>query len=358
MQEIYIDLMTHPYSVYIEEGLLDHMGKYIQSEKKYDKIMVVTDRHVESLYLKRVINALQVDGSQVDVFVIEPGEVSKSFTVAANIASTLARKLYSRKDLILTLGGGVVGDLGGFVAATYMRGIDYMQCPTTLLAQIDSSVGGKVAINIPEGKNLVGSFYQPKKVFIDPNVLSTLSDDEIRSGLGEMIKYGCIEDSELFGQLEDLQIEDLPDYYPQLIARCVAIKKHYVVNDEKEKHLRMHLNYGHTIGHAIEKASHYKISHGQAVAMGIYYMVKAQVKSGQLPEEDLVRITALLDRYGMLSRESYPTKTLMDFISHDKKASAEYINIVLLNHIGSSRINQMHLEAFEAFLEEINYENN
>uniref|UniRef100_UPI0040297A53 3-dehydroquinate synthase n=1 Tax=Ruminococcus bromii TaxID=40518 RepID=UPI0040297A53 len=256
-----------PYDIMIERGILDNCGEIIKKLSNAEKITIVTDTNVAPLYKWRVLNSLSQQGYQTTAHVFQAGEQSKNLNTIADIYDTLADFKMTRKDLIVALGGGVTGDMAGFAAATYLRGIDFVQIPTSLLAQVDSSVGGKTGVDIAQGKNLVGAFYQPKAVLIDPDTLSTLPDQFITDGMAEIIKYGCIKDSEFFEMLAN---GDALEHIDDVIETCVKIKRDVVNRDEKEAGERMLLNFGHTLGHAIEKIYNYTgITHGMAVAVGL-----------------------------------------------------------------------------------------
>ncbi|MDD3012775.1 MAG: 3-dehydroquinate synthase [Candidatus Gastranaerophilales bacterium] len=331
------------YPIIIGENLLKDSGTFIKNHTKAQKVLVVTNKTVYSLYGETVKESLNKESIEYDFFILEDGEKYKNIeSLEALWQKALELKL-ERKDAIIALGGGVTGDLTGFVAATYLRGIDFIQIPTTLLAQVDSSVGGKVAVNHKLGKNLIGAFYQPKLVLSDINTLSTLSVEELKVGLAEVIKYGFIEKScnllELnFNFINYLETKkdkifalDLQTM-SELIAYCCKLKARVVKQDEKEAGLRVILNFGHTIGHAVEKCSNYEnINHGQAVAIGIkgaFYIAKGK----NLIKEDYMNSALnLIDLYGL--NYKIPAKisieNLMDAMLLDKKVESKRVRFVL-----------------------------
>ena len=345
----------HPYEVLIAYGILDKSGEIIsqsRAERMLDldmqegeminpgKVCIVTDKNVESLYLEETRVSFRSGGFKVFNFVIEGGESSKTMDVATSLINFLAEMNFTRTDLVVALGGGVVGDLAGFAASVYMRGIDYVQIPTTVLAAVDSSVGGKTAVNLSEGKNLAGAFHQPCKVIIDPGVFDTLPSDVYKQGFAECIKAGIIADRYLFESFE-LGTFDLEE----IIAKSIAIKARIVSMDEKEENQRILLNLGHTIAHAIEKASAYEISHGDAVAIGLYTVAKA---TGRAKLSD--RIYQALAINGLPHSVDIPKEDILAQINLDKKCRGNSIRLVLPVRIGECEIKEMPIEDAKAFL--------
>lgn len=282
MAAINVDLGKDSYTIEIERGLIHRVGEKIRALTKAEKIAVITDDHVEPLYGNTIRTVLTKAGFDVRVIAIPAGETSKNLQVLSDVYDGLPEFDMSRSDAIVTLSGGVPGDLGGFAAATYMRGIPFFQIPTTILAQIDSSVGGKVAVDLPGGKNLAGAFYQPKGVFIDPDLLKTLPPRYIHDGLAEAVKYGCIGDRELFEIFESLETEeDLDRHIEEIILHSVLQKTKVVEEDEFDTGKRQVLNFGHTIGHAVERYFHYStFTHGEGVAIGMCLMTEQTEKMG------------------------------------------------------------------------------
>ncbi|MDR2932979.1 MAG: 3-dehydroquinate synthase, partial [Oscillospiraceae bacterium] len=267
-----------PYDVVIGNGLLKDTGHRVHDiKKRCDTVCIITDSTVAPLYLDIVVKSLEDAGVRTLSYIFKSGEQSKNMETSMEIAAFLSDHYVTRRDLLAALGGGVTGDLAGFTASVYQRGMDYIQLPTTFLAAIDSSVGGKTAVNIPQGKNLVGSFWQPKLVLCDIDTLDTLSGDAFADGAAEAVKYGCIWDEALFDMMER---EGIGDNVGAIIARCVQIKAQVVKEDEKDMALRQILNFGHTAAHALEKLSGFTVSHGRAVAMGMVIAARAGEKAG------------------------------------------------------------------------------
>ncbi|MFW5780816.1 MAG: 3-dehydroquinate synthase, partial [Bacillota bacterium] len=293
-----LKIKTNPsYNIILEKGLVS--GGFVAdalNDLDFEKVAIVTDEKVGGLYLSLVKNSLEKQDKEVYCYTIKEGEQSKCLQTVADIYTFLCEKNFSRSDLIIALGGGVVGDTAGFVAATFLRGIPIIQIPTTLLAMIDSSIGGKTGVNLDSGKNLVGSFYQPARVLVDIEVLKTLDENEWQNGIGEMIKYGAIKDSLLFNHLMK---GDLKNDIDKLILRCLKIKKYVVEKDTLDKGLRQILNFGHTLGHGIEKHSNYQISHGKAVGIGMALITKWAEKRSLAKNGVALKIERALQKYNM-----------------------------------------------------------
>lgn len=334
MEKVYVDLDRNSYYIHIGEGLLNYIDDYTENA---DKIMIIVDENVDSFYGKVVIESFVKEAHK---FIISPGERSKTFSNVEMILSKMLELNFTRNSKIIALGGGVVGDIAGFAASIYMRGISFLQVPTTLLSQVDSSVGGKTGVNLPNGKNIVGSFYQPEVVLIDTITLKTLPKREIISGLGEVIKYGIIWDYKFLNQIEtdldeilNLKEETLKD----IISKCCKIKSEIVSKDEKEIGLRKILNYGHTIGHALETASDYKrYTHGEAVLIGMYYEA-LMAKGFDLIDDNyflkIKRIITSLDIVFDISE--YSKDILLDNMVRDKKNKEGKISFILPNGKGT-----------------------
>src|SRR3989337_2743866 len=277
MEMIRVNLSSNSYNIYLDKGLLERIGDTLVKEKAPCKTLLITDTNIEKIYGNIVAESLIRNKFDVRIVSLKPGEDQKTLETAITLYDACFDHKLGRHSMIIALGGGVVGDISGFVASTFMRGIPFIQIPTSLLAQVDSSIGGKVAVNHPKGKNMIGSFYQPKAVFIDTETLSTLP----APGLVEVIKYGVIKDAELFEYIEKSLYDILQLNHHALlkiIATSCQIKAHVVEEDEKEKHLRAILNYGHTIGHAIETVTNYKkYRHGEAVAIGMLYATRVAI---------------------------------------------------------------------------------
>ncbi len=266
------------YEIIIEKGIMQECGAYIKKVSSAKKVCVITDSNVAPLYLDRVVSDLEKEGYEVFSFIFKAGESSKTTAVIVEMVEFLAEKGLTRKDLVVALGGGVCGDMAGFAAAVYLRGIDFVQIPTTLLSQVDSSVGGKTGVDLPQGKNLCGAFHQPVLVLIDPLALHTLSDHYFSDGMGEVIKAGCIKSAQLFEKIEN---KDVKENIEEIIFECVDIKRGVVERDEKEQGERALLNFGHTIGHGIEKLHNFSgVSHGEAVGIGMLMISEIGEKAG------------------------------------------------------------------------------
>lgn len=353
MKELRVKIPEKNYSVYIKNKSLDRIGKNIKKLYDGEKIAVITDENVAKLYGKKLEKSFEENGFDVKLVKIKPGETSKSLQTLQYVYNELLDFSITRCDLIIAFGGGVVGDLAGFVASTLLRGIPFIQIPTSLLAQIDSSVGGKVAVNLEKGKNLVGSFYQPKAVFIDPEVLKTLDKRYFRDGMGEIIKYGCIRDKELFQQLYNYRTEDeIFGDIEDIIYKCLYIKKDIVERDEMDSGERMILNFGHTLGHGIEKYYKYeKYSHGEAVSIGMYNITKRSEELGLTKCGTTEKIKTLLQKFKLpYEIGDINLEDINDTILLDKKTLGDSINIVLLEEIGKSFIKKIKKEEIKYYI--------
>ena len=347
MKTVHVDT-GRPYDIFIERGVIDCCGEYIKQLSNAEKVVVVSDTNVAPLYQWRVLNSLSKHGLKVNTHIFHAGEENKTLGTIAEIYKTLAEFRMTRRDVIVALGGGVCGDMAGFAAATYLRGIDFVQVPTSLLAQVDSSVGGKTGVDLPQGKNLVGAFHQPIAVLIDPDTLNTLPDEFIADGMGEVIKYGCIKDAAFFEKLEN---EDALSNIEDVIETCVSIKRDVVSRDEKEAGERMLLNFGHTLGHSIEKLCGYTgITHGMAVAVGMVLIARAGEKQGVTEEGTADRIIKLCEKYGLLTETELPFSDLAEAAKGDKKTAGSKINLVMLKRIGESFITPLPLDELENFI--------
>lgn len=341
-----VDLGENSYPIIIERNGLKEAGKYIVPKLRGDKIIILTDENVDRYYGDIVLNSIRNEGIEAFKIVIKPGEESKNINIALDIYAFFLEHEVGRKDLLVTLGGGVVGDLGGYCASTYLRGIDFYQIPTSLLAQIDSSVGGKVAIDLPYGKNLVGAFYQPKGVLIDENTLKTLEEKYFIDGMAEAIKYGAIFSEEFFSYLEsnEFSLDKVKSglSMEKVIRDCCDFKRIVVEEDEKEVGRRALLNFGHTIGHAIEKVQNFKgYSHGEAVAIGMMVMAKVGEEESITKKGTSSRLMCLIDVTGL--PKAFPMDILDEVIkavSLDKKAQGDKIKLILLKEIGNAIIKE------------------
>lgn len=334
------------YDIIIGTGLMDKAGEYLRRVTKGDSIMLVCGDIVSALHADRVTAALETAGYAVTRFVYPHGEQSKTPETYFALLNALAQAGLTRSDTIVALGGGVTGDLAGFAAATYQRGICYVQMPTTLLAAVDSSVGGKTAIDLPAGKNLAGAFYQPGMVLCDLDALDTLPADVLTDGCAEVIKYGVIWDEVLFEQLN----HGIKAQLEAIIARCVTIKAEVVNRDEFDNGLRGILNFGHTVGHAVEKCSDFSVSHGCAVAIGMVIVTKAAALAGICSDAVFDRVLALVQAYGLPTATDFEADVLLQAMRSDKKRAGAKISLVIPESIGSVRIEKMGLEDMDKFL--------
>lgn len=339
-----------PYDVYVGHGILSQLGQMVTQlpGKRYAKAAVITDSRVQGLYGNAVCAALASAGLEVVSFDFPQGEQSKSMATVMDILGFFSDNFLTRSDLVVALGGGVTGDMAGFAAAIYQRGVDYVQVPTTLLAAIDSSVGGKTAVNLPQGKNLVGAFWQPQMVLCDIDTLSTLDEDTFADGLAEAIKHGCIWDADLF---DLLATGDIQQNLTEIIARSVAIKSHVVGEDEREHGLRQILNFGHTLGHGVEKLSEFQIPHGKAVSIGMSLVARACAARGLLSLEDVERIEAALHRCNLPIHNPYPLEELCRQSMGDKKRSGDTINLITLERIGKAAIRPLKIDELFPFMQ-------
>lgn len=335
-----IDLIHSSYDIVIQKGIINTLVHEIKNLFKGKKIFIITDKNVDKFYGNLVLNNLINSGYDVKKLVLKPGEETKNFSTLPLVYDELLNFKFTRSDLIITLGGGVIGDLGGFVASTYLRGVAFVQCPTTLLAQVDSSVGGKVGVDLDKGKNLVGSFYHPKKVVIDPEVINTLSDRVFNDGMAEVIKYGCIRDKEFLGNLINYSNKkEVMNNIEYIIHNCCKIKKEIVEKDEKDMGQRMLLNFGHTIGHAIEQYFNYtKYTHGEAVAIGMYEITKLSEELGITKIGTKEVIKDILIKYQLPYELTIDINELTETMKLDKKNLENNINLIFLKEIGESFI--------------------
>ena len=321
---------------------LPEIAREIAASRRWHRHFIVTDGNVRRLYGVEFSERLNSLGAATAIFSVPPGERSKTRETKQVLEDRLIRAGAGRDSLIIALGGGMVGDLAGFIAATLFRGVDLIQIPTTLLAQADSSVGGKVGVDHPLGKNLIGAFHQPRRVYIDISTIRTLSDREYRNGLAELIKYGAILDEELFSLLERNHRTVLgrdPRTLKELIRRACGLKKTIVEHDERESGRRRVLNFGHTIGHAVESLSRYRIPHGRAVAIGMAAEAAISVRVCAFPESSLGRLLAVLKLYGLpcgIPRSLDPKEVFLE-TGKDKKAARGDVLYTLLERIGQAR---------------------
>lgn len=338
------------YDIHVGRGLLDSAGELISPLAKTKKVAVVTDSNVEKLYSTRLLKSLENAGFDVKLHVFPAGEKHKNHETLLGIYSFLAQNNFTRADLIVALGGGVVGDVAGFAAATYMRGINFVQVPTTLLAQIDSSIGGKTAVDLSEGKNLVGAFWQPILVICDPDTLKTLDKRIFSDGMGEAIKHTLIRDRELYESLAGGAPVD-----ENFICRNINIKRGVVERDERESGERMVLNFGHTLGHAVEKLYNFgTFTHGEAVAIGMCLITRYSEKRGLTKQGTLGQIEKLLKMYGLPASCDAKMSDIIKAAANDKKHADGGITLVLLHDIGDAFLYRVSDVDFAKFFGEEN----
>lgn len=329
--------VTHSAGSYdiILGNIFGNINEYLTD--KNIKYFIITDDIVYNLHTKKLIESLQQFGFTAYCHVIKNGESEKNLNTAAKIYTKLAEFKFTRNDIIIAVGGGVVGDITGFCAATYLRGVRFIQIPTTILAQVDSSIGGKTGVDLPEGKNLVGAFYQPSAVLCDREVIKTLPEEIYFDSFGEIIKYACLFDEEMFSQLERKEY----DVY-EIIKKCAQFKANIVIEDECEKNIRACLNLGHTIGHAAEKYYNFTgISHGKAVALGIVYAAKFSYLKGFCSFETLDRTAKLIKAFNLPARLEFDNEILADNCSADKKRSSDGVNYIFIEEIGECKIQKI-----------------
>lgn len=347
--QLKVDLKDRSYPIIIEKGLINRVSKEIIKVYKGKKIFIITDDNVNKYYGGKISKELKHKDFEVKLLSLKPGEETKNFNTLPMIYNELLDFNLTRSDLIIALGGGVIGDLAGFVASTYLRGVDFIQIPTSLLAQVDSSVGGKVAVDLERGKNLVGSFYHPKCVLIDPEVLNTLDNRFFIDGMAEVIKYGCIKDKQFFDYIEKMENKkQLINSMELIIHKCCDIKRQVVENDEKDKGERMLLNFGHTLGHAIEQYYNYtKYSHGEGVAIGMYAISKISEEKGLTKKGTSQRIKDILVKYNLPYELDINIEEILEAINLDKKKLGNNLNVIILNEIGSSKVYKTTAEFFK-----------
>ncbi len=330
-----IKINTNPtYNVYIESGLLNKIGKLVNELKSYDRIAIVTDDAVQKLYLDRVVKSFEGYSNEIFTFAFPNGEGSKNINELAKIYDFLAEVQITRTDLIIALGGGVCGDMVGYAASSYLRGVDFINIPTTLLSMVDSSVGGKTAVNIPAGKNQVGSFYQPKMVVCDTDTLATLKEELIADGIGEIVKYGVLENKGIFDLLENGKFNDNIE---EIIEICVKIKDEYVSGDVFDKGKRQLLNLGHTLGHVIEKDSKFTLAHGKAVLIGLKYIAEKFAGTEEI-ERILENIDKVAKIFNMPTTYKLTADELWKMAGNDKKRHGDYLTIARPYAIGDCRL--------------------
>jgi 3-dehydroquinate synthase len=333
------------YEIYIGEKILDRIAMILARNNWAERYIIVTDTRIDALHGERVQRALEKTDLMVERITVPPGEAAKEIGTVLAIAERLTAIGADRSTGLIALGGGVIGDMTGFVASIYMRGIPVIQIPTTLLAQVDSGIGGKTGVDTDAGKNLLGTFYQPKGVFIDISFLNTLPDDQLRSGLAEVVKYGVIDSP---GLLEDLEAAVERDglretsFLEKIVTAACRIKKEFVELDEWDRGLRRVLNFGHTVGHAVEAASGYTLSHGESVAIGMVAAATLSEQLHRLPADDRRRIAALIRALGLPDRipANLDLDDIHSRIARDKKKKGNTVHFVLLKKLGIPIVNE------------------
>jgi 3-dehydroquinate synthase len=334
MQEIHVALGARSYSILVASGLIDTLEENLPTTGKK---ALVTTPIIDELYGEKVGASI----GDHELILVPDGEKAKQWNMVEELLGKLMEAGFDRNSTIIALGGGSVGDLVGFVAAIYMRGINVVQIPTTLLAMVDSSIGGKTGVNHPLGKNMVGSFHQPSKVIIDPVFIETLPEREIRSGLAEIIKYGIISDLKLFELLDSKSLSELStEDMIEIIARCGTIKVGYVERDEEDrKGIRAALNYGHTLGHAVETLSKHSVNHGEGVAIGMIAAAMISERNGLITDSTCLRIFNIIENYGLPTRlPPLEHIEIIEVMHRDKKAEQGHIRFVLPTGIGRTPV--------------------
>ena len=346
------------YEVLIGTGLIDSCGTHIRECLiRAQKALIVTDTNVAPLYLARVKSSLEREGFSVWEYVFEAGEEKKNIESIAGMWAVMAKDEFTRTDVVVSLGGGVATDMGGFAAATFLRGIKVVQIPTSLLAMADAAIGGKTGIDLPQGKNLVGAFHQPSMVIEDTDCLSTLSPETFTEGMAEVIKYAFIMDPELYEMLSGIASEGRAmtlqediDTVTKILIRCVKDKAEVITEDEHDNGRRQILNYGHTVGHVIERNSNFTLAHGVCVAKGMGIITDACLKAGLTTEETAASIKELISAYGLPTGDPITAEEAVSGAMNDKKKRGEKISVILVNEIGKAEIKKMTPEEFTEFL--------
>lgn len=342
MTELLLEGAQRTSHIYIAPGLLKQAAHMAMEQLHPARVCIVTDTNVAPLYLKELEQSFQQEGAQVSHHIIPAGEEHKTLATVANIYNTLCEQGFTRSDLLVALGGGVVGDITGFAASSFLRGVQLIQIPTTLLAQVDSSVGGKCGVDLPQGKNLVGAFNQPALVFIDPQVLDTLPQSTYSDGMAEVIKYSCIWDTRI---LDWVQAPDARENICGIVSRCVEIKRDVVQQDEQDNGLRMILNFGHTVGHGAEKLGNYtELTHGQGVAIGMVAAVKMGQVAGITKGDVLPYLMQALERYNLPTQLPYPVDEVYTAMMSDKKKRGGSINFIFVEQMGHVQVEKLPME--------------
>lgn len=351
---VHVKTRTRAYDVHVTPGVLARTGELVRASAGGERAFVVSDTNVAPLYLDEVSHSLARAGYEIASFVFEAGEASKRAGTWAACLEAIAEAGLTRDDVVVALGGGVVGDLAGFAAASYMRGCAVAQVPTSLLAMVDSSVGGKTAVDLPQGKNLAGAFFQPRAVIADIECLSTIDRALVTDSCGEVIKYGVMRDRALFDSLAKAPLNSVPTDYDRLervVGRCVELKRDVVDADERESGVRQTLNLGHTIGHAIESASDFGLGHGSSVAAGLCFMARACARLGTCTDACAERIVACVRAHGLPTGSDVPTDVLFSHALSDKKRHGDTMNVVVVRDIGHVEVERVSLARFRDMID-------
>lgn len=349
---------SREYEVITGAGLINECGKIMRDvAKDAIKLLIVSETNVAPLYLDKVKASAKAEGFEVYEFVFEAGEVSKNINTVAGMWAVMAKAGFTRTDLVAALGGGVTGDMAGFAAASFLRGIAVVQIPTSLLAMVDAAVGGKTGIDLPEGKNQVGAFWQPSAVIEDTDCLLTLSDEKFIEGMGEVLKYAFIMDVPLYEYLHEnasrgVAIREDAWLMEKIVGMCVADKADVVAGDELDNGRRQTLNYGHTVGHVIERDSEFTKLHGVCVAKGMGIMIDACEAAGTLASDEAQKMRELITSYGLPVEDDITPEAAVAGAMNDKKKRGNTLSVILVNKIGTSEIRKMSADEFRSFLEE------
>ena len=340
-----------PYEILIDADVLCQSGKHIREVSGAKKALIISDSNVYPLYGEKVKASLEREGFEVGLFVFSAGEASKNLDTVSDMIRAMCENELSRNDIAVALGGGVTGDMAGFASAIYLRGIDFVQIPTTLLSQVDSSVGGKTGCDLSFGKNLIGAFHNPKLVLIDPETIKTLPARYKNDGIGEVIKYAFIKSEKLYNTL--VSCDNFDDILTDVIFDCVDIKRQVVENDFTEKGERMLLNFGHTLGHAIEKYENFSgLAHGEAVGVGMLYITRASEKTGDSQKGTAEKIEKLLNKFSLPTFFSGEAEELINIMLYDKKRRGDKLNLVLVTKVGQSFVKAVPTAELKSFFAE------
>lgn len=358
MKGIFVGTKPTPYKVIIGARALTQVGSLIaKTAPDVQKVLIVSDSNVAPLYLEKVKKGIEISKMEVCEYVFEAGEKSKNIDSIAAMWGVMAENKFTRTDAVVALGGGVVTDMGGFAAATFLRGIKVFQVPTSLLAMVDAAIGGKTGIDLKEGKNLAGAFWQPTMVIEDTDCLKTLPDELFTEGFGEIIKHAFIMDTELYDLLREIADEGKVDkireddaLLEKIVSMNVSDKVSVITEDALDNGLRQTLNYGHTVGHVIERNSNFSLAHGVCVAKGMGIMIDSCEAAGTLPSEEASKMRDLIKAYGLPVSDDITAKEAFDGVLNDKKKRGDNISVILVNKIGHAEIKKMTAEEFESFI--------